>query len=379
MERARQMQDTAANLARTMNQLELGISARMASMAQRLVSNKYLLDKVVAEDRADMLAGELHDQGYGPAEAWSFLPRVLPFMQENESQGESFFALVPTAHTLGCSWKWRKKHLSPEAISRVTRLSDAEAMRRGELNEATYFWIQPLGLVAPIEGKNRVDFFREQGIEFIPAKVIAQNYPAPTRLRIYPVRRHGFEQTWAVLDGRWLQRLSHPSWTLPLLEAYGVQSSPWPSDFPDPALVEATFFEWPGPASALGHPPWSDRETVDLHTLAAEQLHGDEILSAALLQLDNVKVDRRLWFAAGGAALVGMACLALAPVTWDSLRVTASFIFGSAFGAAMLPFLDCIKAPRRALAHQDPLPADLNPKIVSRRRGTDRLRRVSCE
>lgn len=169
-----------------------------------------------------MVAGVLHDEGYGPAEPWPFLHRVVPFMQFSEEAGASFKAKAPVAHTLGCSWKWTASSLaSDEAQRREKLLSDGALYARGKVDRAVYFWVKSLGLIAPHEGKNRVDFLRGREIEFIPAEVTEYSYPEPQRLKIHRIVRNRCEQVWVVLDERWVEKIEHPAWACPLLEAYG--------------------------------------------------------------------------------------------------------------------------------------------------------------
>ncbi|RMO08904.1 hypothetical protein ALQ48_200013 [Pseudomonas coronafaciens pv. zizaniae] len=45
----------------------------------------------------------------------------------------------------------------------------------------------------------------------------------PARITIYRIQVSAFSATWAVLDGRWVENIPNPSWTLPLMKAYGVR------------------------------------------------------------------------------------------------------------------------------------------------------------
>ncbi|MDP9607229.1 UNVERIFIED_ORG: hypothetical protein J2W38_007050 [Variovorax paradoxus] len=356
--------------AESVKTLDLDIDPELASVARQLVSSKYWLDKTIAEQDAAMLSGGLHDGGYGPAQGWPFLQRVLPFLHASTAQGDPFPALVPTAHVLGCSWKWRGRELTPHGVTRrVQLLSDVDALLSGELDQTRYCWIQPLGIIAPHEGKNRADFFRAQGIEFIPANVVAYSYPAEHRLKVYRVEYPGFAQTWAVLDDRWLQRLDHPNWSLPVLEAYGVEVRAWPSDFARPQDVQLALFERPGGASfALGDSSRDANATVDLHTIAAKQAYADEHLRTGMSELKDVKVDARFWQACAASAVLSMLALAFAPQAWGAFREAAATAFGLSLGAVVFPFLGrVLVAPRRALTNQRTLPPDRHPERVAGR------------
>jgi len=325
--------------------LQLDIPWRLAEVAGSLVYNKCVVDKAVADYGAAMFAGDLHDGGYGIAEPWSFLHRVLPFMQWSEPVGESFKALIPTTNALGCSWKWSAGSLeAEEAERRAKLLSDAEAFANGAVNHAHYFWVKPLGLIAPIEGKNRVDFLRSRGTEFIPADVVEYSYPEPQRLKLYHVKENRLEQIWAVLDGRWVERLHHPSWSVPLLEAFGVETCSWPSTLPPIKCVHVAFMEQPA-----RRPQAVRTSAVDLHAVDKTLARELEPIVASLIEIQGLKVDRRLWVASAAGAIAGFAVLGLTPETWVDTRLAAAMVFGGACVLGSFPVFRWITVPRRLL------------------------------
>ncbi|WP_236467769.1 hypothetical protein [Pseudomonas syringae] len=348
--------------------LELGISDRLSRVAATLVRNKYLVDKAVSADCGAMLARDLHGGGYGPHEGSSFLAKVIPFLQVGDDSQTSFQALVPTAHTLGCSWRWRPTSVKPEKVSRLRdQLTDTQALVDGTLNTCQYTWIKPLGLIAPSEGKNRVDFLREQGEEVIPANVYERTYPSADRITLYKIKSSGFKDTWAVLDGRWVQKLWNPSWTIPLLEAYGVRTDEsWPSTFPNPKLVVSALFEHPGDMSPLGHPDLGTAVIVDLDTITAREMHQSEEIDCNLVDLKYVSHDIRIWFAAALAFVIGVIMLGAVPNEWLQVKVAAGIVIGMAMGAAFVPLVLKLKTSRRNVKHQLPLPPEKAPKYEGR-------------
>jgi hypothetical protein len=54
-----------------------------------------------------------------------------------------------------------------------------------DTDNSHYLWMKQLDLFIPLEGKNRVDFFRELGVASIPAIVTPCSYPEPHRFGVY--------------------------------------------------------------------------------------------------------------------------------------------------------------------------------------------------
>lgn len=331
--------------------IELTLTPALERAAKSLVFNKYLIDKAADGQGGAMLAGDLHDNGYGPAEPLPFLCRVLPFMREEELEHDHIYALVPTAHTLGCSWKWRGRSLGEsQARDLLTRLSDVKALTEGHLNEASYAWIEPLGLFAPMEGKNRADFFRERQVDHIPARVSKYSYPSPDRIKLYRIASQGFDQTWAVLDEQWLQVVAHPNWATPMLQAYGVEVAEWPRQFPAPMDVLLSLFNRRDSIPMSSSRESRDGTSLDLSALRARGDYLSGTVPCSLLDLGEVTVDPRFWWWAVSGALVGLGLLVLAFEPTHALSVVAMLLVGTTFSAGLMPALaPIIKAPRRAL------------------------------
>ena len=345
--------------------IQLGVCDAMSSTAQRLVRDKFIMDKAVADQGASMLARDLHDGSYGPHEPHCFLRRVLPFFFLRTSTSASRPALVPTANTLGCCWRRNMKTFGADDVpAMVGELTRTTKLLDGSLDTTSYAWIKPLGLIAPMEGKNRVDFLRSQGIDHIPANVTEYSYPSPERLSLYSIKVHGYSAIWAVLDGRWVMGVENPSWAVPMMEAYGagVRTS-WPSDFPAPERVMQALFSPRGTTSALGHPGAPDEPIVDLDTLKATEAYLVEPILATVTSLNSVRIEPRFWLITGCLAILGLLGLALAPGTWDTLRLAAAMVFSGALTAAILPFAATIVLTQRRYATKQPLlPLERSPK-----------------
>lgn len=351
----------------TVRHLDLGISEQLARQAKKLVLNKYLIDKAVAEHGASMLARDLHGGGYGPHEPLPFLHHVLPFLSESDSVGEHAYALVPTSHTLGCSWLWRGHHLTKEETKElVSQLSNSAALLDGTLNNVSYGWIKSLGILVPYEGKNRVDFLREQCVENIPAKIRERTYPSPDRIQIYNVQESSFLETWAVLDKRWVQKVSNPSWTCPLLEAYGVTiDNRWPDHFPRPELIQLALFEHPGKTSPLGHPDFNGDAIVDLETLAAITRYQSESIRCAILDLKNIKIDFRIPIISTFSFVLSFLGLAMLPTNWADFRIAAGILFGASLSCGLV-FAPLVITKRKVITGQFTIPSKLAPKHQDR-------------
>lgn len=351
--------------------LDTGVTDDLNRAVQAVVRNKYLMDVAVADHGASMLARDLHDGALGPHEPLPFLCHILPFYRACERVDDGTptyeFALVPTSNTLGCSWRWRRTSLSESDLESCRdKLTDFVAMADGKVDDATYAWVKPLGIFAPCEGKNRVDFFREEGIESIPARVFEWTYPEASRIEIYDVKKGGFSGVWAVLDGRWVEPVPNPTWTLPLLRAYGAKTAErWPASFPEPEQVQLAFFQRPGTTSPLGNPDFGEVPVADLHTIMAIQNFKSQPVRIAPIELRHVKIDHRVWLFSLAAALIACVLLVALPSQWTNARVIAGIALGSALAVGVTPYMVPFMTTKRgALAKGSFLPLSLAPKAA---------------
>ncbi len=329
-------------------------SAELLNAVNGFVHNKYLLDKAVQEDDGYCFADELGGKGDGPQGGTSFYRLVFPFAPVS-SDGNRFSALVPTSQTLGCSWKWRRCDLTPEKReSYLTFFTDpARASLTGYAEErADFMWIRPLALVLPCEGKNRVDFLREENIGLIPARVSEYDYPAPSRMTLYQVKVYGRQECWAVLDGRWVERVNHPSWASPVLNAYGVPiNEKWPPEFPEVnEVIEG--FNHPS-----GNPDFWNKEIVDLERITSKRIRQQEVLTCSLFELRTIRLRSKslvwCWIVTLFASLILLACL---PHTWLVRGASLlGFMFGTAFGVGLLYFCQPFQTTRATLEEDWPI------------------------
>lgn len=207
---------------------------------------------------------------------------LLPFLSLNGAREEP--GRAPLARVLGASWKWKQPYRdSPEDV--INFLTDERRAVPGTEECAELFLVEPLDLYVAHEGKNRVRFLRDAGLEFMPAAITTVPYPAPHRISLFRADVLHQSELWAVLDGDCLTRVSMPELTVPLLTAYGVAPpARWPSDWPDPVDV-ATALAGPTQLSNLCR-------TIDLRPLflamkAAER--NGESVAAAITDIEILK------------------------------------------------------------------------------------------
>lgn len=353
----------------SLGSIDLEISTSLNRAAQAIVRNKSILDAAAADFGASMLARDLHDGGYGPAEPLPFLHRIIPFAYTMVRSGNPVLARVPTANTLGCSWRWRRGNLDDSEKAECLRALDNEAALLDDtLDETSYAWIKPLGLIAPGEGKNRVDFFRGEGIDSIPAKVAEWTYAEPSRIALYSVKDHAFEGTWAVLDGRWVEAVHNPSWTNPLMAGYMVPiEQPWPKTFPAPADVMLALFDDPRVNSPLGNPEHEYATVIDLDTIKAIDDFQNEKLRTTVDDVKGVVIDPRVWQLSIVGVLSAIVLLALLPERWADARIICGTLLGAAGCAGVLPYVyNIITVPRKGLSKDQYLPPERCPKNTTR-------------
>ena len=333
----------SVNTCPSLERIDDGISIELRDEIRTLVDAKYLVDKLARETTAgSRLTTAFHDGGYGPRYGTEFFRTVLPFSQM-DSRGESFSALVPTAQTIGASWRWTTRSVpEDERLSLLARLQDSSCAASDSADGAYFVWIKPLGLFLAHEGKNRVGFFRDMRAAWIPAHVSPCDYPAPERLTVYEVKHANDTLHWAVLDGKSLEPLAHPEWSLPILRAYGVKHcSQWPTDFPSIELTAAAL------SSRIVNPISSRPRPLDLCLVLEKEAFENEEVTCALVDIKSFKPP---WLFLLAAAIVGFDAtllLAALPPEWGNVRIATGIVMGVGCGV-MLPFvLNIFRLPRR--------------------------------
>ncbi|BDU21583.1 hypothetical protein [Dyella sp. GSA-30] len=273
---------------------------------------------------------------------WDFVRTLIPFIGRSDSQGMS--AWVPTELVIGDSHNWRFEHLN--ATDREHRreiVMHPDRAVYGDHAGAEYVLISGLGIVASHEGKNRVRFLAAMGEEFIPAFVTKCDYPAAERIRTYEIEFGDREEVWAILDDRYLHRLSAPGLVLPLLQAYGVRHSrSWPGEMPKPREVMGYMDTMQAQTSErLAHRP------LDLEDVRREQLveeTGTDRVSVVFTEIATIHIDLRTMAYALGTIVVCILAIGLIP----SLRASGiiGFLVGITCCQAIFVYMPVFKARR---------------------------------
>ena len=206
---------------------------QVSQAARELVDLKFRIDMAARNDTSDIpddLHGRMRGGEWGPHFGLGFFCCIIPFLPRDFESCSATEQLVPTSHTFGCSWRWWPDRYCDEKDEQNIRY---HIFSEPGLKSTSYTFIPQLGLFCPGEGKNRVNFCRHHNIEYIPACVYPHDYPEAKRISIYVLRIAGGRDVWAVLDNRYVQKVSHYAYALPLLRAYGVTiAEKWPETLP---------------------------------------------------------------------------------------------------------------------------------------------------
>jgi hypothetical protein len=221
--------------------LSLRCSSSVQVAAENFVKAKYAFDMAILRHSklALFVDQQLISPEGRPHTAYDYCSLVLPFFRPVETE-ESSSCNVPVANTLGCSWRWRGCDLSrDEYEGYLEYFCDPLRANVKDLGASDYLVIEAIGLILPIEGKNRVDFMRSENIEFIPTNISRTQYIQPSRLKLFNLVCNGEPLVFCVLDGEWVQRLRFPRLALPLLAALGVETlEHWPADWLSVAIIK---------------------------------------------------------------------------------------------------------------------------------------------
>jgi hypothetical protein len=176
-------------------------------------------------------------------DSMDFLRAAIPFIEQRKFCRQ-IRARAPSDRVMGEGWKRYRAEHDPNLIrDRIKELSAPRMADPSFPPHAEYIWLRPLGFFIAHEGKNRVSFFVDNSIAEIPAVVSEYSYPAADRIQRFNVSIAGRNELWAVLDGRYVERVELPLVSQQLLDAYGVAvAAPWPSRWPCVEVVASAFF-----------------------------------------------------------------------------------------------------------------------------------------
>ncbi|MCZ5103459.1 hypothetical protein O5183_04685 [Escherichia coli] len=191
--------------------------------ARELVDLKFRIDMAARGGTSGIpldLHGRMTGGEWGPHCGLEFFCSIIPFFPRDFETCSVTEMLVPTLHTFGCNWRWWPDRYCSDKDEHYIR---RHIFSDYGLKSTSYTFIPQLGLFCPSEGKNRVNFCRHHGIEYIPAQVYSHDYPEANRISVYVQDTAGGLDVWAVLDNRYVQKVTHYAFALPLLCAYGVE------------------------------------------------------------------------------------------------------------------------------------------------------------
>lgn len=232
-----------------------------------LVAAKRELDRVMRTPAYRVIAESFEKHGLeSPIGAMDFRAEILPFADVSEPIGKDYWTAVPVDQTIGANWRRHPEDLSPaERAKWAAQLYDKQGVE-----EASFVLIEPLGLFLAVNGQNRVALLEAEGYSHCCCWLSHWSYPTSNRLRIYIAESSLGTEWWAVLDNVLIERLSHPSWVIPILTAYGVPTAePWPDHFPGHEAVLKRFNTpmWSGKYDRRGN-----LESVRLELEKAEEV-----------------------------------------------------------------------------------------------------------
>ena len=199
----------------------------------RLVDAKQSADILSAGHAAALLDPALRAEGGGAIDSFHFLRQAIPFLSVD---GPSSKGPVPVDSLFGESWRWRPEDVPVGDVHRLLAyLTDPARADEGDRDHAEVLAWPDLGIYVAQEGKNRVAFLRAHAVSTMPASIVSVAYPSADRIRRYRVRDGADDQVWAVLDGRFAQKLPLYRLGASVLDAYGVAPlSAWPESLPLP-------------------------------------------------------------------------------------------------------------------------------------------------
>jgi hypothetical protein len=313
---------------------------QLARAVANVVCAKRALDGDGWHAVSGMLAGALPGHlGTEPAWPSSVMRVVLPFLELDHIPGSTVSALIPVAQTIGMNCKWSPRNVAAHDRERlVQRLTDPMRASPQDFERSETTWIRQFGIFMAHEGKNRVAFLAAAGVEFMPSLVTAVDYPSAERLKLFEVTDGCERRLVCVLDDEHLVPVQSPSWSLPLLKAYGVKIDAWPDEYPSvEAVCDQLRARTPDHVGRLRPIALS----VLKEHLARE---ASEPRPDALIGHDHIRFYPRPLRLPLSAVVVLLATARAWPEAWHVEGIIVAFCFGAIASAAM-----CMTAPIAAV------------------------------
>ena len=325
---------------------------KLCQAAEVFVAAKARLDEISRMYGGKLITSQVARCGHShPSSPFGFAYEYLPFFRTHRQSSDDnapprYKALVPSALVIGDSWRWRPATRTQQDMDDVVRIT-FEAFTKSDTNSphtecAQYTFIKPLGIFLASEGKNRVALFNHLGLEHIPAIVTETGYPSADRIRLFLLK----DVCLAVLDDRYVQRVTAPYLVKELLEAYGVSiEHKWPHEYPSLWRVLNEF-------ERLRYRPHYIGEQADLHDVADEEQAEETLVPACLMALEDLQLPE--WKTYAKLATVSVVATVLASYTdrWPDLQKLLVCSVGVVYGWFLIPFLPVFRVKVKRLKEQ---------------------------
>jgi hypothetical protein len=248
---------------------------------------------------------------------------VLKRCREDLVEGSKVSALIPVAQTLGMNCAWSPRNVPASDRERlIAHLTDPKRALPDDFDRSETTLIRPFGIFMAHEGKNRVSFLDQAGLRFMPSLVTAVDYPSADRLRLFEVADGCEPRVLCSLDNEHLVPLQSPSWSIPLLAAYGVSNEKWPDEYPElDAVLDAIRTRAPDHLDQL-HPV----ALTDLKEQLA--VEATEPTPEVLVGHKHIRIHPRPLLLPFAATLALLLTASVWPKDWGVESNIAAFCFG---------------------------------------------------
>ena len=317
-----------------------GISKELRQVVQAMVRAHRLIDQCAYnwDTAVHFLGAGLGDVSPGQSmEPMSLAFRVLPFL-DHTSFDEELSALVPVNQTMGLAWRWQHSTVELHKRAKLTRyLTAVDRAMPDAADRSETFWVQPLGLFLAHEGKNRVAYLEQEGVNYMPSHVRVLDYPAPERMALHEVDNGGPRTVLCILDNKWVSLLECPEWSVPLLKQYGVKEARWSPEFPALDLVCLALRSRQESTESR----WKPVCLEDIQKIVDEE--PEDAPLRPIIAHDQFRLCAKAAHIAGGVMLLALMLTSrLWPADWsisieNAVPLLALTTFGGAVAALWLP------------------------------------------
>ncbi|MFV2028657.1 hypothetical protein [Neisseria sp. S1] len=199
------------------------IPANMVSAVEWISSLKADLDRYCRYDLGDDFVGDVvHANLTCSMDPYKFLSRIIPFLWLAPKERVTYPAYVSPFRVIGASIHGYPEDIHENEVNeRIRKYSECFSSD----NLSCYIYFKPLGFIVAHEGKNRVAFMRKHQQPKLAVNISEYDYPDPERIQL--VLGETAHETWAVLDGKIVQKVMLPRLTTRIMRDYGVRTVEW--------------------------------------------------------------------------------------------------------------------------------------------------------